>query len=419
MALCLLLILPQAGIAVSLLSVESSSLSEGELLTLQFDEDAVLSLSGSSSSILFIDSQTSLYNDALSVNSTYVSAIDQNGSTLLIQCSEPVFAELRRAGAGNYLLFIRPTGQPDTASPVEAQRTGADSPTSAFDPDLEQRGNHEMLSLARLRAAQNRIADARQAINQIPEESEEYAWGQLVLGEIESQQGNDRAAVNHFEEALNHQHTEAAAATNLALYHQDKGNSEKSQQMWERVLALGDAGVSPLDDGSGQTDGDAVSSARGRQDPASNERTGSNLDLESGGEPVEFFNSGLIIGVALFLIVGGGVATGYVVWQKKRRSTKMKKVDDPLDEEEGVFWDSEEATSDVPGTLAEELERKQNASKAAEKDERETDVSEDTRKRLVEMHNQQNSIREMAEITGMSQDIIRMALQMEGVALQD
>jgi len=411
------LISPQNGIAVSLLSIESTSLNEGELLTLSFDEDALLSLSGSASSLLVITSQSVLHNDALSLNSVYISTIDQNGNSLKFHCSMPVFAELRRAGAGNYLLFVRPTEQPDTSSPDQNQSSNTDSVIPSFDPDLEKQSSAEMLTLARLHAMQDRFEDARETVSQIPEESEEYAWGQLVLGDIESQQGNDSAALNHYEEALKHEHTEAAAATNLALYHQHKGNSGKSQQMWERVLSLNDAGVSPLDDGSDQTGEDAVSSARNNQSSSDNERTGSKLDFDS-NEPVEFFNSGLIIGVALFLFIGGGVATGFVFWQNKQRS-KKKKADDSSAEEDDVFWDSDEVTSGGAGSLAEELEHKKNGAEETSDQESEMDVSEETRKRLVEMHNQKNSIREMAEITGMSQDIIRMALQMEGVSLQD
>jgi tetratricopeptide (TPR) repeat protein len=395
--------------------VESTVLSEGELLTLRFDEDLQLSLSGANTQALKLISTSAFFNDALAPKSTYVTDLEQNENSLTIHCTVPVFAELRRAGAGNYLLFLRPTGQP--AEPVSSQNrqqqpaaSESEKPVMA-DSEFEGEDYDDLLVLARLQTLQGRYEQARETVAAIPKESEEYAWGQLVLGDVESRDGSEKDAVAHFEKALKYQHTEAAASTNLALFYQQKGDPVKAEQMWEHVLSLNDAGVAPFADRSDEEDVSTSGSAGDDKE----EYAGSKIELDS-NTPMEFFNSSFLIVVALLLFLGGGVGTAFMVWRKKRGEKKPKTPkEDEKDEE--VFWGGDESAGDGLGALADEIERTKNSSKASTDESAKMDVSEETRKRLVEMHNQSNSIREIAEITGMSQDIIRMALQMEGVAV--
>ncbi len=420
-----------AAQAVSLLQVRSTAMDDGELLTLTFDQDLSLRITTASGQSIQLQGTSSFFNDAVVPASQLLTGIDVDNNTLSLSCNKPAKASLRRAGAGMWLLMLRPTGEPP--QPVQAERRTATQPQTRTQPpppveqteterDSEpepvqvedQLSDADLLMLAQLHKLQGRNEAAKETIEQIPANSDSYPWGRLLMGNIKEEEGDDPGAKREYEKALEYRQTMSAAATSIALWHQRRGEQEKAEDMWEMVLRSDDASVPPLAQGQGEGAGSSERQFVRNASDVQQRGESSGITFDGNGTPMEFFDTRVLIIIVIALFVTGGIAGGLLLHRNRKKDKKESPVDP---REDAVFWgDENDEDEDATGSLEAELAgEKPNGTRPKP---REMNVSAETRKMVVDMHNNGNSVREIAEITGKSQDEIRMALQMEGVTAE-
>ncbi|MCB2210553.1 hypothetical protein KQI52_00410 [bacterium] len=415
--------------AVSLLQVRSTAMDDGELLTLTFDQDLSLRITTASGQTIQLQGTSPFFNDAVVPSSQLLTAIDVDNSTLSLTCKKPAKASLRRAGAGMWLLMLRPTGEPP--QPVQAERhtatqpqtrTQTPQPVEEAEPEPEpepaqiedQLSDADLLMLAQLHKLQGRNEQAKETIEQIPENTDSYPWGRLLMGNLKEAEGDESGAKQEYEKALEYRQTMSAAATSIALWHQRRGEQDKAEDMWEMVLRSDDASVPPLAQGQGDGTGSGDQAFVRNASNVQQRGESSGITFDGNGTPMQFFDTRVLIIIVIALIVTGAIAGGLLF----HRTRKKEKGEQPADaREDAVFWgDENDEDEDATGSLEAELAgEKPNGVKPKG---REMDVSAETRKMVVDMHNSGNSVREIAEVTGKSQDEIRMALQMEGVTAE-
>lgn len=258
----------------------------------------------------------------------------------------------------------------------------------------------------------------------IQQNEPEFAWSQVMLGRLKQSDGDFSSALDHYREAMRYEETREIAAVRIAIAFQAMENYDASAGMWEQVLAM--------------NGGTLVLPAKGSPEATEVEVAPEEEDGFAFADVVASIaginRTVILVGIGVFVLA---LATALFFIIKAARRRKMgDRGEFSLEEELGmegeidldatpvegpdsvqpddVDLDSEEFDLEQPGDMEDPFADEPAGSAGEEEPEAGggEGLSMDKRQQVQEMHQQGQTVREIAESLGLGQDEVRMAISL-------